>query len=446
MGKTKDIRKKLCRGAMAVLAAAAIIAVPASELEAHATDFDALIAEQEQKAEQLKKDNEAREQKINGLSGDIAENEAAMELISDQIDGVKAEIDSYSMQITLTQEKIAIKEREIIDIENAIVAKEAQITAKQAEIADLEAENEENLKRFAKLVRALYMNDVSDAVPLLDGSDDWYDFFIYSEVVHNISAQNMDFMNELLDAIKYQEQLISELNDDIAQLNADKDDLKSKKKVLEKELADLEGKKVEVQAIADEKYDQLYDYAAYNDSLEYQVSSLKSEMKATNADIEAANEMVEELIRLKQLELQGGPVYSSDGFRWPLDTRYQYITTYFGYDAWRGGSHYGIDVGNAGIGGANIYAAQSGTVITAYNDGGWHGGYGNYVIIDHGGGLSTLYAHCNSTTVVTGQVVAKGDVIGYVGTTGWSTGNHLHFETRVNGVACNPFGYSYEYV
>ena len=122
------------------------------------------------------------------------------------------------------------------------------------------------------------------------------------------------------------------------------------------------------------------------------------------------------------------------------------ITTYFGYDSWRGGNHYGIDVGNAGIGGKNIYAAQGGTVITAYGDGGWHGGFGNYIIIDHGGGLSTVYAHCSAVTVTVGQQVNKGDVIGYVGTTGWSTGNHLHFETRVNGTAVNPFSYSYEYV
>ena len=122
------------------------------------------------------------------------------------------------------------------------------------------------------------------------------------------------------------------------------------------------------------------------------------------------------------------------------------ITTYFGYDAWRGGNHYGIDVGNAGIAGTNVYAAQSGTVITAYSDGGWHGGYGNYVVVDHGGGISTLYAHCSSTVVYEGQTVNKGDVLGYVGMTGWATGNHLHFEVRVNGTAVDPFGYSYEYV
>ena len=113
--------------------------------------------------------------------------------------------------------------------------------------------------------------------------------------------------------------------------------------------------------------------------------------------------------------------------------------------------HYGIDIAGGGIGGTSIYAAQSGRVIKVsntcthnfsknYRDG-CGGGYGNYIIIDHGGGMSTLYAHCGSVNVSNGQFVNKGDVIGTVGSTGWSTGYHLHFEVRKNGKAVNPFDY-----
>ncbi len=167
-------------------------------------------------------------------------------------------------------------------------------------------------------------------------------------------------------------------------------------------------------------------------------------ISASNEDVEALNSEIEELVRKKQAANANQIVYSSDGFRWPLDSSFNYLTTLFGYDAWRGGNHYGIDVGDAGIGGCNIYAAQGGTVITAYGDGGYHGGFGNYVIIDHGNGVSTLYAHCSGVTVYEGQTVNKGDVIGYVGSTGWSTGNHLHFEVRVNGVSQNPLNYNLE--
>ena len=136
-------------------------------------------------------------------------------------------------------------------------------------------------------------------------------------------------------------------------------------------------------------------------------------------------------------------VYGSAGMRWPLDNTCKIITTYFGYDAWRSGPHYGLDiVGPTGTTfGKPIYAAQSGTVLLAFNDGGSHGGYGNYVVIDHGQGITTLYGHSSNVIVTEGQQVKKGDVIAYVGSTGDSTGPHLHFEVRVNSKATDPLNY-----
>ena len=84
-----------------------------------------------------------------------------------------------------------------------------------------------------------------------------------------------------------------------------------------------------------------------------------------------------------------------------------------------------------------VRAANSGKVLKA----GYNSGYGNYVVIDHGSGLSTLYAHCGSLAVSSGQSVSKGQVIGYVGSTGNSTGNHCHFEVRLNGTAVSPEPY-----
>lgn len=431
----------------AALAAVMTAAAPAiSSASAQTKDYDQEIAQLEQKAEQIKKDNEKREQQIGNLSSSVDENNAQMGLLREQIEGINDEITTYGQLITTQQQKIGEKENEIYLIEQSIEDKQAEIEQKQSDIADLEAQNRENLKKFAKLIRALYMNNTSDTLPILEGSDDWYNFFTYVDVVQNISEQNMDFMNSLLDDIHEQQQLIKGLEDDIKQLNAEKADLLDKKTALEGELSDLEDKKAEVQQIADSRTSDLYDLSSDNDDLKSQMSQIRSEINASNEDVEAINAAIKELIRAKQAENSGGTVYSSDGFRWPLDSNLQYITTYFGYDAWRGGNHYGIDVGNAGIGGKNIYAAQGGTVITAYGDGGWHGGFGNYIIIDHGGELSTVYAHCSAVTVSVGQTVNKGDVIGYVGTTGWSTGNHLHFETRVNGTAVDPFSYSYEFV
>jgi murein DD-endopeptidase MepM/ murein hydrolase activator NlpD len=121
---------------------------------------------------------------------------------------------------------------------------------------------------------------------------------------------------------------------------------------------------------------------------------------------------------------------SASGFIWPVNAP---VTSPFG---WRWGRmHEGIDLGAAY--GTPILAAASGTVIYA----GWLGGYGNLVVIDHGGGLSTAYGHQSSIAAGVGQAVSQGEVIGYVGNTGHSFGPHLHFEVRVNGSPVDPLGY-----
>jgi murein DD-endopeptidase MepM/ murein hydrolase activator NlpD len=123
-------------------------------------------------------------------------------------------------------------------------------------------------------------------------------------------------------------------------------------------------------------------------------------------------------------------VRSSSGFIWPASG---VVTSGFG---WRWGRmHEGLDI--AASYGAPISAASSGTVIYA----GWMGGYGNLVVIDHGGGLATAYGHQSSIAVSSGSQVSQGQTIGYVGSTGHSTGPHLHFEVRVNGAAVDPMGY-----
>ncbi len=127
---------------------------------------------------------------------------------------------------------------------------------------------------------------------------------------------------------------------------------------------------------------------------------------------------------------------SAQGFNWPLVGR---LSSGFGtrvhpiFGTRR--LHTGLDLG--GRSGEPIYAAKGGVVISA----GWRGGYGNAVVIDHGDGLTTLYAHQSSIAVSAGQSVAIGEVIGYVGSTGWSTGPHLHFELRYNGSPIDPLPY-----
>ena len=121
---------------------------------------------------------------------------------------------------------------------------------------------------------------------------------------------------------------------------------------------------------------------------------------------------------------------SAAGFIWPV---HGVLTSGFG---WRWGRmHEGIDL--AVSSGTPVVAAAAGTVIVA----GWMGGYGNLVVVDHGGGIATAYGHNTSVTVGVGQQVAQGQLIAYSGNTGHSTGPHVHFEVRINGGAVDPMGY-----
>lgn len=457
MGNGKIKRKgvpfwgKMCAG---VLCAALAMSVAGdSTLQIRAAG-ESSIASLEAKAQKIKEENEKRQQQIAGLDADISENKEAMELVNAQIDGVNDEIDAFSALITAKQEDINQKLIDIYDVEQTIADKEQEIADKQDKISALQAENKKNLEKFGKLARYMYMNNTSSQLPVLNGSDDWYDYFVYSDVVKNISGQNYDFMNALQQSIKDQEDMITELHMNIESLRNEKAALEEQRAQYENEAADLAGEKSDLESYAEQKRNYLYGLAAENEDLKKKINGLEEEIKQSSAEMEAINEQIEELIRQQQ---QSGKDdedyvdYSGDGLRWPLPTQYHWISTYFGYDAWRNGMHRGIDIGDGGIAGEGILAAQSGKVILvsnscSHNYGkswscGCGGGYGNYIIIDHGGGLSTLYAHCESIYVYEGQQVSKGDTIGAVGTTGWSTGYHLHFEVRENGVAKDPFSY-----
>lgn len=184
------------------------------------------------------------------------------------------------------------------------------------------------------------------------------------------------------------------------------------------------------------------------DSLLAQQNELASarteKQQAAQAAHESIKEFLQEAAELEQVsaELQskiqstGSPPSTpppSSGLIWPVNGP---VTSPYGYRCLLGscGLHPGIDIGVPQ--GTPIHAAAAGTVIYAS----WLGGYGNLSVIDHGGGLSTAYAH-QTGFAVTGGHVSQGQVIGYVGSTGFSTGPHLHFEVRVNGNAVDPMGY-----
>ena len=163
------------------------------------------------------------------------------------------------------------------------------------------------------------------------------------------------------------------------------------------------------------------------------LADLRAEIEETRREVDAIAEKSAEIAA----ELGENPVpaaalsASASGFAWPIAGA---ITS--GYGTRWGRMHSGIDIDCST--GAPIRASKAGTVVSASYDG---SGYGYYVVIDHGGGLATLYAHNVSLAVSSGQSVSQGEVVSACGSTGASTGDHLHFEVRVNGAPQDPLNY-----
>ncbi|MCR4780577.1 MAG: peptidoglycan DD-metalloendopeptidase family protein [Ruminiclostridium sp.] len=256
----------------------------------------------------------------------------------------------------------------------------------------------------------------------------------------------MKFMQKLLDDIHFQEDVKTELGNIKDQLEKDKDQLAKDKIALETERADLEDEKYaldeQVKYYNDLNagyWSQYNTYSAKIQDLKDRQANLQYQKKITQADRDKAQAALEEEIRRAKERAKNNTVYDEGEWTWPLNPSFHLITTYFGYDSWRGGNHGGIDIGNSGIMGANVYASKGGEVLvakTTYIPG---YDYGMYIVIDHGNGYQTLYAHLSAIYVTVGQEVTKGECIGAVGSTGWSTGPHLHFEVRKDGSRIDPF-------
>jgi murein DD-endopeptidase MepM/ murein hydrolase activator NlpD len=191
-------------------------------------------------------------------------------------------------------------------------------------------------------------------------------------------------------------------------------------------------------------------------ALEANVENLENKQSQSDSLIEKFNQQSEENIKAiqaaeraeeqlqaeirKELSEKGDSEFVGGDFLWPV-SGYHMITSKFGMRTHPVTGvyklHTGVDISGSGINGKPVRAANSGKVLKA----GYNSGYGNYVVIDHGGGCSTLYGHASRLNVKVGQKVSRGDVIMYVGSTGYSTGPHLHFEVIKNGEYTNPLSY-----
>ena len=340
-------------------------------------------------------------------------------------------------KVTVIQGQISVLKGQIAEVQNSIGAKEQQITAKEAEIAAKEAEIADQWDDFKKHMAAMQELRDGGSVAMLSAVNDLYELLTFNEVMQDISVKDTEIMDNMKTAKAGLEAAKTALESDRAELVSQKADLQSQKKELDSQNSQMQSKQSELNSsisaaqmsAADAKKAQAAAQAAIeSDEMNYE--AVKKEIQKLIAAAAAAQ-----------------PQLSFTGFICPLKS-YTRISSEYG---WRKNPVSGVNKLHAGTdfaapAGTPIYAAASGYVQVA----GWSsGGYGNYVIIYHGKmsdgvAYSTLYGHMRSVATSAGKYVKQGEVIGYVGSTGNSTGNHLHLEVWRGGSkanAVNPRGY-----
>lgn len=359
-----------------------------------------------------------------GMNADKSFADATRESYEDQIAALKAEQDRLLGQIdaiegeekesqaykdnldalaTATQTKIWLSNTMLDQLDNQIKMAEADIEETQTTLGA-------TMDRYLERIRENYESGGATYLELLLGATDFSDFLARMERVNAILEYDRDLMQ------KYEEQTAS--------LEAKKKELEASRDAEKATQANLEADKA--------KYDNLVkETEEYIETLQSDAERAAKKYAEAAAAEEQLNAELEAF--LQQQQAQSQVVYQpSDGFIRPIGYGTGYISCSFGQPDPAGVAHRGTDIACAT--GTPIMAAASGTVLRASP----FSTYGNCIIIDHGDSISTLYAHCSVILVSVGQTVNQGDVIGLVGTTGFVTGAHLHFEYRINGQITNP--------
>ena len=377
--------------ALAVICSAALLPQPAAALVTQA-DIDALKGD----AKDLTAQRKALEEKLAALSDDKAEVMKKKELLDDQI---------------------AVQVSEIHNVESQISTYEDLIAQTQAELADAQQKEEIQYDLFCKRVRAMEEEGTVSYWSVLFKADSFTDLL-----------DRLDAVNEVMDADQAVIDRLEALQDEISQKEAE---LQESKAGAEAARADLVSKKSALEKQRAEANQLIAQLAANESETEAEIDGMEEEEERIQQEIQELSR------KLAAQQAAAGQSNRSNpgGYIWPVDSRY--ITSTMGGRASPGGigstNHKGTDIGRVGYT-SPIYAAKSGTVIVSQRS----SSYGNYVVISHGSGNTTLYGHMSSRKVEVGQYINQGDVIGITGSTGNSTGPHLHFEITENGVRVNP--------
>ena len=368
--------------------------------------------------------------KLDKLSQSIVQHKKELSNAKKKEQAAKALESELKEKVTVVQSQISVLKGQIAEVQNSIGLKEQEIAVKEQQITEKEAEIADQWGDFKQHMAAMQELRDGGSVAMLSAVNDLYELLTFNEVMQDISIKD----TEILDNMKNAKEA---LESDKLTLEAQRSELQSKK-------ADLDAQNSQMRAKQNELNSSVA--AAQMSAAEAQQAQKDAQaaIESDEMNYEAVKKQIQKMIAAAAASK---PTLSFTGFICPLKS-YSRISSEYG---WRKNPVTGVNKLHAGTdfaapGGTPIYAAASGYVQVA----GWSsGGYGNYVIIYHGkmsdgNQYSTLYGHMRSVATSAGKYVQQGEVIGYVGSTGNSTGNHLHLEVWKGGSkanAVNPRGY-----
>ena len=344
-------------------------------------------------------------QKMNDLQSRLVQLNNQLAEAKDTVSEAEVKQSTYASRVSIVKEQIAT-------LQSSIDMKSEELAVKQAELDAKVQEHDETYELFKKRLRAMYMNNNVSTLSLILGSKTFSEFLVAAETQSRIS----DHDTKLVDRLQKEADVIA-----------------SEEEVIQEALADLEA---DMETLED-KYNEL---ARLYQEANNELSAARAYQEATEADY---NKILEDLQATQNewnsLMGTGMAEYVGGYFAWPTPG-YNYITSGFGWRTLYGRPNYhtGIDISGYGIYGAPVIASNTGRVVRVRY---YSTGYGYHVMVDHGDNNWTVYAHLSGIAVNEGDWVAQGQTVGYVGSTGNSTGPHLHFEIRIGGTQVDPLGY-----
>ena len=365
---------------------------------------------------------------VSDLRQKLQEQQAELEKVNQQLKETQStKADAQALKQQLEQQKslllgqIANLTEQIGKLDNDIVNKQDEIAQKQQEVDQKQAEYDQRWEDFKGRMKAMQRLNDGGSIALLSSATNLYQLLTFATTLEQIVSKD--------------EQICQQLEDEHTQLEQQKAELEQAKADLEATKADYESQKVALDSKTSELAQNISQTNASISEAEAEEQALKEAQIEANKRVDEAAKELDAALNAANQAYGNASIQCSLDFGRPLAT-YKYVSCYFG-----GNGHRGTDY--AAPGGTSIYAVTGGVVTAAA----YHYSWGYYVQVYHGkddkgNSYSTLYAHMNSAPIVSvGDSVSKGQTLGYVGSTGNSTGNHLHLEMKVNNVLVNVMNY-----